>query len=231
MGFEEVMSQYSAEYEDCAACEGVGKRYYLECPACAGKGKIRRKIRYGINITSWRGGMGRAIHFYGKAWRLNSAAPRGNRGSELYDIPAKDDSHYYLYEFPVEYILTKSQAAAMNRHDKGYQSVMAKWSAGDPTNRFEHKEDVLSVGIEWLTGCFGNDIDIEIGDHIALDSYAITVLNVREYAAKLRELTKNVERGELDYFPLDPFVSMRAKMSGELVLCAAHEKRLEELYG
>ena len=90
-------------------------------------------IRYGVNITTWRG-YGPAVHWYGKAWRYNSDAPHANRRSEFDEAPAKDDTDTYLWTSTIARVLSGSEARSMNESDDDRMMLGSLGlKAGDPT--------------------------------------------------------------------------------------------------
>lgn len=164
--------------------------------------------RYGINITTWRGSMGLAIHYYGKAWRHNAGAPRENKRNEFDEPPPRDDMTIYLFDCPVQRVLTASEAVAMNKHDEvSLLTGSTGRQAGDETNRFDDQEDVVAAGIEYLTRHYGQQISIELGDYIDCDSYIIDSARLDAIATRIQVVcdAQAIERGEFGSLPKSVF--------------------------
>ena len=107
------------------------------------------ETRYGIRITSYRGGVPGAIHFYGEAWRYDG------------DTVERED---------LTRELGIGAARRLNRHDWGELVAGFRWKPGMKTNRFDSEDDVITAGASYLTDHYGASIEIERGDPWGLEN-------------------------------------------------------------
>lgn len=155
-----------------------------------------RNIRYGIHVTSWRGSLGVAIHYYGKVWRENIGVPHNNpRRDEWDDPPVAGDTEVRYWEGKLHRVLTKREAQEMNDKDDATTYIGSSGlKSGDTTYRFDHEEDAITAGVDYLTRLYGRNIAIEIGDHVGHDNYSIPVFDVEDIAERVEAAAEGVER-------------------------------------
>lgn len=112
------------------------------------------EVRYGIRITSFRGGAPDAIHFYGEAWRYDGdTVERGDLERELGDASAE----------------------RLNKHDnRGAPALAFRWKSGMKTNRFDSEDDVITAGMSYLVDRYGSLAEtVERGDRSGLENPVI----------------------------------------------------------
>lgn len=119
--------------------------------------RTARTRRYGVKIREFDPALAAGIHFYATIWR--------------YD-PAQESYADRIEEHRCTRPLTAHQAARINHKDSHswLGNLGGGYQAGDPSYRFETKDDALSAAIEDLRATYGDSFAIELGDHIALDN-------------------------------------------------------------
>ena len=108
---------------------------------------MENEITYGIEHLSFRGVVGHAIHFYGKAWVYD---PSGEAWDDRYK------------EFDIKKTINAKEAKIINERD-GALTGFSSYREGDEIIRLDDLEELRDLGISLLIEKFGEDIKIRWG--------------------------------------------------------------------